>query len=158
MPVRPNYSIILTGVMVLLVSACVQGPANKSTPAATTTTATTSGSQNLAQATKPPVIPAQKPPTAAALFDLKADDLMPLFGQPALKRDDGRAQIWRYQGDACQLYLFLYQPKSGGNFSMRHLEAVRLSNRDKTSEPASAAETQTCIDEIWRQNKQPVTS
>jgi hypothetical protein len=156
MPVRLIHSKLLAGVMALLVSACAQAPANKSAPAETTMTAT--GNQNLAKATKPPVIPAQSAPTAAALLGLKADDLVPLFGPPALKRDDGRAQIWRYQGEACQLYLFLYQPKSGGNFSIRHLETMRLSNRDKSSEPADAAETQTCIDELWQRTRQSSTS
>ena len=42
------------------------------------------------------------------------------FGKPAFVRQDGVIQMWRYDGDACRAFFFLY----GAPLAVRHVETL----------------------------------
>ena len=53
-------------------------------------------------------------PDGATLIGLRSGDLEGVMGQPALVRQEGAAQYWRYGLAGCQLDLFLYaDPRTG---------------------------------------------
>ena len=64
----------------------------------------------------PPPAPGEPPGIAGmAAGALRAD-----FGPPQFVRKEGQVQLWRYDGDACKAYFFLY-PQSG-TLAVRHVE------------------------------------
>lgn len=59
-----------------------------------------------APAPEPP--PPPPPPDPDVLIGLEAPALEARLGKPELKRREGRAQVWRYDGTDCVLHVFLY--------------------------------------------------
>jgi hypothetical protein len=55
------------------------------------------------------------------------------FGAPAFIRKDGAAQMWRYDGQSCKAFFFLY--RDGGDFAVRHVETIPR-GQDKAADPA----------------------
>ena len=65
------------------------------------------------------------PPPAgepAGLAGLQAAQLRVAFGAPAFVRQDGTAQLWRYDGASCKAFFFLYP--EGNSLSVRHVETL----------------------------------
>ncbi len=57
--------------------------------------------------------PALKPaPSAGSLIGLDAYGLRDAFGSPDFQRNDAHAEIWRYAGDGCTLFVYLYEDES----------------------------------------------
>ncbi len=142
----------------LILSACAQ----QSAPPTTGTV--TSGAGNIAEPEETsatataPAMPKNKPPNISQLLGLAAVETIQLLGEPALKRRETAAQIWRYGGEDCQLYLFFYAPKKDAAYQIRHLEAVRTAPKQKNPSPATASETQTCLDGLWQREHAIPTS
>jgi len=44
------------------------------------------------------------------------------FGEPSFVRKDGSAEIWRYDGQACRAFFFLYP--NGNEEVVRHVETL----------------------------------
>jgi len=55
------------------------------------------------------------------------------FGAPAFVRKDGAMQMWRYDGQSCKAFFFLYP--DGGDLTVRHVETVPRS-ADEAADPA----------------------
>jgi hypothetical protein len=49
-------------------------------------------------------------------------DLRAAYGEPALVRHDGTAQIWRFDGASCKAFFFLYSKE--GNTAVWHVETM----------------------------------
>lgn len=49
-------------------------------------------------------------------------ELKAAYGQPALVRRDGQAQIWRFDGAGCKAFFFLYS--RDGNTAVWHVETA----------------------------------
>lgn len=60
-----------------------------------------------------------EPPGIAGLAD---SQVRASFGAPNFVRKDGSAEIWRYDGQACRAFFFLY-PNGGGEV-VRHVETL----------------------------------
>jgi hypothetical protein len=56
------------------------------------------------------------------LIGLSGPQLRTLFGAPALLRQDGVAELWRYDGASCHAFFFLYD--KGGQKQVRHVETL----------------------------------
>ena len=56
----------------------------------------------------------------AGIAGLEASQLRVAFGAPAFVRQDGTAQLWRYDGAGCKAFFFLYP--DGNSLSVRHVE------------------------------------
>ena len=67
----------------------------------------------------PPAPPEGEPAGTTGLHEA---DLKAQFGQPAFVRHDGNAQIWRFDGQACKAYFFLYS--RDGNTAVWHVETA----------------------------------
>ena len=65
----------------------------------------------------PSAPPAGEPAGTTGLHEA---DLRAMFGQPAFVRHDGTAQIWRFDGQACKAFFFLYS--RDGNTAVWHVE------------------------------------
>ena len=61
-------------------------------------------------------------PAGATLIGLRGGDLRGVMGQPALIRDEGVAQYWRYGVAGCQLDLFLYADPTSGSARVTYLD------------------------------------
>jgi len=65
------------------------------------------------------------PPPAGepvGIAGLQATQLRIAFGPPAFVRQDGTAQLWRYDGASCKAFFFLYP--DGNSLSVRHVETL----------------------------------
>ncbi|MDE2135546.1 MAG: hypothetical protein KGM97_02050 [Alphaproteobacteria bacterium] len=93
---RPVLAIFLC----TLLSACASRPASPTVPL-------------------PPPPPPREP---AGLIGLSARDVRGLFGTPAFVRKENGAEMWRYDGADCRLFVFLYA--DGGAQTVRHAETV----------------------------------
>jgi hypothetical protein len=65
------------------------------------------------------------PPPAGepvGIAGLQATQLRVAFGAPAFVRQDGSAQLWRYDGSSCKAFFFLYP--DGNSLSVRHVETM----------------------------------
>ncbi len=73
------------------------------------------GSSLMPQTVSAPVRsePTLKPaPTAATLIGLDAYGLRDAFGSPEFQRNEAHAEIWRYAGEGCTLFVYLYEDES----------------------------------------------
>ena len=69
----------------------------------------------------PAAIPAAPPRgEPGAYINLAATGLQAAFGRPAFVRKDGATQMWRYDGEACRAFFFLY----GAPLAVRHVETL----------------------------------
>ncbi len=67
----------------------------------------------------PPAPPEGEPVGTTGLHEA---ELKAQYGQPALVRHDGTAQIWRFDGAACKAFFFLYA--RDGNTAVWHVETA----------------------------------
>ncbi len=67
----------------------------------------------------PPPPPRGEP---VSITGMNAARLRQMYGAPAFVRRDNDAEIWRYDGQACRAFFFLYQ--QGGNQVVRHVETL----------------------------------
>lgn len=84
------------------------------------------------------VSPAQvgEPPGIAGLAD---SQVKASFGEPTFVRKDGSAEIWRYDGQTCRAFFFLY-PNGGSGEVVRHVETLPRG--------ATIAADTTCLDAL----------
>ena len=67
----------------------------------------------------PPAAPSGEPPGIAGLAPMQ---VKAAFGEPSFVRKDGVSEIWRYDGQTCRAFFFLY-PAGGGKI-VRHVETL----------------------------------
>jgi hypothetical protein len=65
----------------------------------------------------PPAPPRGEP---SQYINMAATGLQAAFGKPAFVRKDGATQMWRYDGEACRAFFFLY----GDPLAVRHVETL----------------------------------
>jgi hypothetical protein len=53
-------------------------------------------------------------------LNMAASGLEAAFGRPAFVRRDGATEMWRYDGEACRAFFFLY----GAPLTVRHVETL----------------------------------
>jgi hypothetical protein len=68
--------------------------------------------------TKIPAAPPRGEPSQ--YLNMAATGLEAAFGKPAFVRKDGATQMWRYDGEACRAFFFLY----GAPLAVRHVETL----------------------------------
>jgi hypothetical protein len=100
--------------MALALTACATPPA---TDTGTETAPLLSGIfRSPAPRTPEPIV--VRPPQEGA----DADSLKAEYGEPDFVRNEQDSQLWRYDGEACALFLFLYREGEDGALAMRHAE------------------------------------
>lgn len=52
---------------------------------------------------------------SAELVGIDREEMQRLFGPPALRRQEGRAEVWQYSARDCVMDAFLYAPAEGAN-------------------------------------------
>jgi hypothetical protein len=61
------------------------------------------------------------PPTAGSgLVGWEANKILALYGKPAFVRKEAGSELWRYDGQRCAAFFFLYQDQAG--LRVRHVE------------------------------------
>jgi hypothetical protein len=87
-------------------------------------------------AAQPAPPPSQPPQTASSIpappprgepglyLNMAASGLQAAFGRPAFVRKDGATEMWRYDGEACRAFFFLY----GAPLAVRHVETLPHGN------------------------------
>jgi hypothetical protein len=65
----------------------------------------------------PPAPPRGEP---GPYLNMPATGLQAAFGRPAFVRKDGATEMWRYDGEACRAFFFLY----GAPLAVRHVETL----------------------------------
>jgi hypothetical protein len=91
--------------------------------------------------TPAPTVPlpvAPSPGEPAGISGMQPAQLRIAFGAPALTREDGKTEMWRYDGPGCRAFFFLYP--DGGALAVRHVETVPR-GRDMAAD-------QICLDAI----------
>jgi len=83
-------------------------------------------------AAKAPPPPPPPPPSPSAIppapprgepgqyLNMPASGLQSAFGKPAFVRKDGATEMWRYDGQNCRAFFFLY----GAPLAVRHVETL----------------------------------
>ena len=56
----------------------------------------------------------------SAYLNMQSGALRAAFGMPAFVRKDGVTEMWRYDGQACRAFFFLY----GAPLTVRHVETL----------------------------------
>ncbi len=67
----------------------------------------------------PPSAPTGEP---AGIAGLAALQVKATFGEPSFVRKDGVSEVWRYDGQTCRAFFFLYP--SGDGKVVRHVETL----------------------------------
>jgi hypothetical protein len=130
-------------VAALAVTSCIgQGPSDTTTAAATPApgakqisddgpTAAPRGNSPSALAALPAdatnarVVPHTAPdlPGPGHLVGLPPGDVESLLGAPGFRRRDPPAEVWRYAGESCRLFVFLYaRPDDASDYRVSHVE------------------------------------
>ena len=65
----------------------------------------------------PPAPPRGEP---TLYLNMQGAGLQAAFGRPAFVRRDGATEMWRYDGEACRAFFFLY----GAPLAVRHVETL----------------------------------
>jgi hypothetical protein len=65
----------------------------------------------------PPAPPRGEP---GPYLNMPTEGLQAAFGRPAFVRKDGATEMWRYDGEACRAFFFLY----GVPLAVRHVETL----------------------------------
>jgi hypothetical protein len=71
----------------------------------------------LPSAVIPPAPPRGEP---SQYLNMQGIGLQAVFGRPAFVRRDGATELWRYDGQACRAFFFLY----GAPLAVRHVETL----------------------------------
>ena|ERR1700754_4594341 len=58
----------------------------------------------------------------SAYLNMQSGALRAAFGMPAFVRKDGVTEMWRYDGQACRAFFFLYAVQ--GQLAVRHVETL----------------------------------
>lgn len=66
--------------------------------------------------------PAGLPRAASQLLGAAPEALVAALGEPALRREEGGAAVWRYSGAGCHLDIVLYPSRDGG-LRVAHVQA-----------------------------------
>jgi hypothetical protein len=82
--------------------------------------------------------PAPPPGEPANMMGMTEASLRTTFGTPAFMRKDGNIQTWRYRGNACQAFFFLYPDH--GALTVQHVETL--------PHPASSAADANCLQSL----------
>ncbi len=86
--------------------------------------------------------PALNPaPRADSLIGLDAYGLREAFGSPEFQRNEAHAEIWRYAGDGCTLFVYLYEDES---------DTLRTSFIEARAEAGGELPVDPCIAEVNR--------
>ena len=83
-----------------------------------------------------PPVPIPPPPPRgepAQFSNISAAQLKTMLGEPSFMRNDGATQMWRYDGQGCQAFFFLYG--AGAQQRVRHVETLPA-GRDVAADPA----------------------
>ncbi len=129
---RRRLQTTLAAIPLLVLAACVDGtgeilpPPELSAPRAAATAPP-----------PPPLIPLP-PPKAQDLLGLAADEVTSRLGPAGFSRQEQSAQVWHYNGNGCQLWLFLYEDAPGGIYRVAHVE------EHSTAEGAGTADSNRC--------------
>jgi hypothetical protein len=119
---------------------------------------TGSKSSSETQAAPPAVAPLPEPPPPPPppplpdikdLVGLTAADLTKYFGDPAVRRHEGPAEVWHYVGPECVLHLFLYSDGKGGVPVVDHVE---ISERGPLLVEAAERRNGVCIQAFLKPN------
>jgi hypothetical protein len=87
------------------------------------------------QSSSLPRVPEGEPP---GLAGLAATGVKAAYGEPSFVRRDGATEVWRYDGQTCRAFFFLYP--SEGTKVVRHVETLPRGT-------TMAADT-TCLDAL----------
>ena len=90
--------------LALLAAGCAAKPAPPPAPAPSPTAI-------------PPAPPRGEP---GQYLNMPAAGLQAAFGKPAFVRKDGATEMWRYDGQSCRAFFFLY----GAPLAVRHVETL----------------------------------
>jgi hypothetical protein len=93
--------------LVLMLCTALAACATRPPPAAST------------QVRLPEAPPAGEPSGTTGLHET---ELRAAYGEPAMVRHDGTAQIWRFDGASCKAFFFLYS--RDGNTAVWHVETM----------------------------------
>ena len=91
-----------------------------------------------ADATNAAVVPQAAPdlPGPGHLVGLPPGGVESLLGAPRFRRRDPPAEVWRYAGESCRLFVFLYaRPDDASDYRVSHVE-VRGASVVKVSDDA----------------------
>lgn len=117
------------GLAALTLVACVGGEQTARAPAGAVDNLAVHKRAAVAMEPAAPVAWRQAPSRAMAkLVGLDDAALLLLLGDPALKRREPPAEVWRYSGQDCTLHLFLYKG-AAGTYRVVHAEARPLGDR-----------------------------
>jgi hypothetical protein len=77
------------------------------------------------KAPPPPPVPSAIPPAPprgepGQYLNMPVSGLQAAFGKPAFVRKDGATELWRYDGQTCRAFFFLY----GAPLMVRHVETL----------------------------------
>ena len=93
-------------------------------------------------------LPAAPPPGEPTGVEGMGDAALRIaFGAPAFTRQDGDAQMWRYDGAACHAFFFLYP--QNGRLVVRHVET--------TPRPKDSAVDERCLNLLRKSPPAPVS-
>lgn len=86
-------------------------------------------------------LPAAPPPgEPPGLIGISAGALIVALGAPTFTRKDGETEMWRYDGQACKAWFFLYPDRSV--MTVRHVET--------SPRPSTASFDATCLTALRR--------
>ena len=74
------------------------------------------------QSSRPGLVSPSQVGEPPGIAGLAASEVKASFGEPSFVRKDGSAEIWRYDGQSCRAFFFLY-PNGGGEV-VRHVETL----------------------------------
>lgn len=80
----------------------------------------------------PPAPPRGEP---TGVVGQSAGAIRAAYGTPVFTRKDGDTEMWRYDGEKCRAFFFLYP--NGAELAVRHVETV--------PRPSDAAADETCL-------------
>ncbi len=96
--------------------------------------------QNVSAPVRP--APTLKPaPRVDSLIGLDAYGLREAFGSPEFQRNDAHAEIWRYAGEGCTLFVYLYEDES---------ETMRASFIEARAEAGGELPADPCVADVNR--------
>jgi len=84
------------------------------------------------------------PPRAETLIGLDAYGLRGQFGSPDFQRSEPGAEVWRYGGDACSLFFYMYEDESN---------TLRTAFVEARAEAGGELPKAPCIADISRQHQ-----
>jgi hypothetical protein len=145
---RPRFALTAAALLLVGLGSCTadQPTIGAASPTTTPTTPTaTAAGTSPAPGTHAPLAyaPATGSGPPSKLQNMSAPQVVALLGEPAFKREENPAQVWRYTSKSCVLELFLYRLDK--DLQVRYVET-----RDAK---ANAVPQESCIANISAQKK-----